>query len=343
MPPSKTKVILIADDLTGALDSVVAFAARGLRCIVSRDVAHLSAALEQGYDVVGVSTASRELRSDEATEILAQVQALIARHPAIKMKKIDSRLKGHIAEEVAALTADNEQPVFVSPALPRLGRFVHNGFLSGTAVETPICIAERIGTASVIPDVATLEALFQSLPDDLSKPLFVGAAGLAEALALRIVPSARAAVAVSMKRPLVMALGSRDPVTLAQIASIQMPVQPAPNGAFSSTGLVQDQVVQLVSGDVKTSPVEASQTFAQSIAKLVQGAHPASLLACGGETANAILASLGINLLEVLGEVRPGLPAALAIDGMLDLLVLTKSGGLGEVSDLQDLIENALP
>ena len=52
------QLLIIADDLTGALDSAVTLARVGLRCVVARRPSDLPGAAE-GAEVVAVSTASR--------------------------------------------------------------------------------------------------------------------------------------------------------------------------------------------------------------------------------------------------------------------------------------------
>ena len=54
------RVLIIADDLTGALDSAVTLTGAGLRCVVARRPGDIAAALALAPDVLSVSTASRE-------------------------------------------------------------------------------------------------------------------------------------------------------------------------------------------------------------------------------------------------------------------------------------------
>jgi len=67
------KTLIVADDLTGALDSAVTFAGMGLRCTVARRPADIPAAMATAPDVLSVSTASREGSPEAATGAVSHV------------------------------------------------------------------------------------------------------------------------------------------------------------------------------------------------------------------------------------------------------------------------------
>ena len=76
---------VIADDLTGALDSVVPFADAGLRCVVATAPAHLAQALGQGAQVIAVSTGSRDLPAGQAAlGGKIRMQSFVADHCGLK-------------------------------------------------------------------------------------------------------------------------------------------------------------------------------------------------------------------------------------------------------------------
>ena len=92
------KLVIVADDLTGALDSSVAFADRGLKVLCALSVSELPAAMSEGADVVAVSTGSREISQEDAVSRVKQVLSMIRSHEGAHslriFKKVDSRLKG---------------------------------------------------------------------------------------------------------------------------------------------------------------------------------------------------------------------------------------------------------
>lgn len=329
------RVLIIADDLTGALDSGSAFAMRGHATRVLLDADDLPAALaDQGAQVIAIATGTREIPADQAAAVVSRIAGMAAGFDGILFKKIDSRLKGHIAAELAALRGVFPLPVLAAPAIPRLGRFVVGGQVTGAGVAAPIGVAPTLGTTARIPDTASDADLDADLPADLRQILHVGAAGLAEALA-RALPAGDRARAFDLSLPLFMAIGSRDPVTLAQIAALDTPAIAAPNGNVPRLRPAALTIVQMTPGPLALTAPEAAHQFATGIAREIKRDPPRTLFACGGETAFAMLRALGITSLDLLGEVLPGIPVARTADG--NLTVLTKSGGFGEPAALRQL------
>jgi len=339
------KILLIADDLTGALDSSAAFAARGLRVVCALAPGFVQGAVRQDPDVLAVTTNSRETNEDQAAARVVQVLEALGSTPewrgAILFKKIDSRLKGHVSAEVAQL-ARLRPGLLACPAIPRLGRVVKDGALAGMGVEAPIPVAERLGLAPAqvidAQDDAGVDAALCDVA--LADTLFVGAAGLAEALARRLVPDGAGPQPLPLHAPALFAIGSRDPVTLAQLATLD-PVA-APNGAVPDAAPGPLRALQMTPGAGQIGPATASARFAEGVARWVREAPPATLLACGGESAAAILHNLGAGLLLVEGEALPGVPVSTLLDGLPGLRVLTKSGGFGAPDTLERLAKMLL-
>ena len=121
---------IVADDLTGAMDSSGYFAARGLSTDVILDPSYSSDA-----DVVVITTSSRAEHPNVARERVRQaVKGLAGR---TIYKKIDSTLRGNIgAELMAAMHEADCEKAIVAPAFPAVGRTTVNGVLlvDGTPV-----------------------------------------------------------------------------------------------------------------------------------------------------------------------------------------------------------------
>ncbi|WP_299841779.1 four-carbon acid sugar kinase family protein [uncultured Paracoccus sp.] len=329
------RVLIIADDLTGALDSGSAFAMRGHATRVLLDAAGLPAALaDPDLQVIAIATGTREVPVAEAAQTVHRIAETAAGFDGILFKKIDSRMKGHIAAELAALRGVFPLPVLAVPAIPRLGRLVVDGCVTGAGVETRIPIAPRLGIAARIPDTTSDAQIDAVLPGALDQAIHAGAAGLAEALA-RALPPGHATGPIDLPLPLLMAIGSRDPVTLAQIAALETAPITAPNGAVPTLPVADLSLVQMTAGVEPVSPAEAAENFATGIARELRRNPPRSLFACGGETAHAILRQLGTTTLDLLGEILPGIPVARTIDGKRT--VITKSGGFGGPDALRQL------
>src|SRR5262245_11514476 len=75
------RVLIIADDLTGALDSAVTMTGTGLRCVVARRPRDVAAALWREPDVLAVSTASREGGEAAARAAVAAALDAVGRVP----------------------------------------------------------------------------------------------------------------------------------------------------------------------------------------------------------------------------------------------------------------------
>lgn len=121
---------IIADDLTGAMDTAGAFAARGIPALVC-----LSPALRPDlarWPVVCHNTRTRNLASAEAARAAVReaTLALMALGCRRLYKKIDSTLRGHVGQEiVAVLEASGAECAFVAPAFPEAGRTQRHGTL----------------------------------------------------------------------------------------------------------------------------------------------------------------------------------------------------------------------
>src|SRR4051812_21975145 len=95
-------IAIVADDLTGAADTGVAFVGCELSAVVSwpgRDLADVWRSLAP--DVLAVDARSRAVDLENARTITSQVVSLCREAGATTLyKKIDSMLRGHVAGEV---------------------------------------------------------------------------------------------------------------------------------------------------------------------------------------------------------------------------------------------------
>ncbi len=244
---------IVADDLTGAMDSGVQLAGAGYRTAVALEGAPLPP--EPGLDAVVAETGSRALPPGQAaSRVREAVRAL--RGARLLYKKIDSALRGPLGAEVkAALAASGRGCALISPAFPAAGRTTSGGvqFIHGVPVErtgfardprNPVRtsslpalipgVGAVLGTGDlsspsrvrdalrrhrlVVADAQTeahLAALVRAVPDP-SSVLWVGSAGLAGALA-GAYPGPRAAgEALPGAERVVAAVGSRNEVALRQ-------------------------------------------------------------------------------------------------------------------------------
>ncbi|MBR9765771.1 MAG: four-carbon acid sugar kinase family protein [Rhodobacteraceae bacterium] len=339
------KVFIVADDLTGALDSAVAFAGADTKVVVARHPGALPEALAQRPDVLAVSTASREIAEAEASARVSEALAAVplARIPVV-IKKVDSRLKGHPGAETAVLADAMGAPeLIISPAIPDMGRVVRDGALQGSGVATPIPIAplfDDLPSCPVTcPDSESAAQLDAAVAGATGRPLWVGARGLAMALARHL--GITAAPPPALDLPLMIASGSRDPVTLAQLDALTAPVLDAPDGAVPQIPPGAIRVLSIRDGGGALSGAEAAGRFAAGTLRALDTLKPRALMICGGETAHAILDQMRADSLQVTAEFRPGLPLCRIAAPWGPLQLVTKSGGFGDPGLLQEVLAEA--
>ena len=117
------RILVVADDLSGAADCGIAFVRSGLSTVVmfSGDATPVAAA-----DTLALDADSRHLPQVEAAAIH---QRLVRRHLSdgvLLYKKIDSTLRGNIAAELAAVIPLAGTAI-VAPAFPDTGRTTRDG------------------------------------------------------------------------------------------------------------------------------------------------------------------------------------------------------------------------
>ncbi|MGB3681890.1 MAG: four-carbon acid sugar kinase family protein [Rubrobacteraceae bacterium] len=121
------QVGIIADDLTGAMDSGAQLARAGYRVAVMFHDAPFPPSGD--LDVVVVDTDSRQ-RDTGAAGARVSEAARRLKDARVLYKKIDSTLRGPVAEEVeAAFREGGRSGAIIAPAFPGNGRTTHKGFL----------------------------------------------------------------------------------------------------------------------------------------------------------------------------------------------------------------------
>lgn len=335
---------IVADDLTGALDTAAPFAARGMHVEVALTVDAIEVALSQRPEVLSVNLGSRDLIAAAAQGLTTTALAALPAGTRL-FKKVDSRLKGHIAAE---LDATPFRSALVAPAIPDFGRVVQAGHVRGFGVDTPISIAEKLGrhaAHATIPDTSTHSQMRTVLDEaeGAGVDLLIGARGLAEALAERLSGGAAAQAAEIPGGPALFVIGSRDPITLAQIDVLRSAFNPrclaAPNGRLTEASFDGSMVtlVQAVPGEEVVTSEAVSQALAESVCPgLAQ--KVSTLLLSGGATAEAVLKRMGITCFRLFGECLPGLGLAHAQGHC----IIAKSGGFGEPNTLREIADRIL-
>ena len=123
--PIQPRLVVVADDLTGATDTGLQFSKVGLRTEVYFD----PPLLPGSGDVIAITTESRARPADEARRLVLHAGARIRSWNVSHVyKKIDSTMRGNIGAEVEALANSlDRRLVVLTPAFPANGRTVRNG------------------------------------------------------------------------------------------------------------------------------------------------------------------------------------------------------------------------
>src|SRR5262245_30638363 len=245
---------VVADDLTGALDTAAPFAAHGWRTRVvpwpggaarapHRALRSAVAAAAADGDAVVVDTASRHVGPLEAGR---RVRAAIAAAAAVRRprsqafafyKKIDSTLRGNVSAELAAFrTGTGVARVPIAPAFPAQGRVTRGGavFVDGQPLGRSAAARDARGpvasadVAALLPgglDVhdaasdADLRRIARQLARTHRLRALAGSGGLAAALAATLGSPARTP-APRVAGGVLVVSGSAHPVAHAQVRSL---------------------------------------------------------------------------------------------------------------------------
>lgn len=350
------RILILADDLTGAMDAAGPFASRGLPTRVVVQPAALEPAALANARVVSVNTASRHLPAAQAVQrVLAFCAAVQAARFDLVIKKVDSTLRGNVVAETIAVLHGCERPrALVATAFPAQGRTVHEGVVHvrGVPLARTAFARDALSPALATPLAQAfagqpVEVLDGETEADLDLAaarglrhagdwLLVGSAGLTGALARALAVPGFAAPEPQCRGVVLYVVGSRAEAAGKQCAALAQAgavVLEAPDGYWHGEPPPADQLLLRATVASPTRPDDAQAVAARlARAALAMAGAPAvgAVVATGGDTALALLAEAGVSSVEVSGELMPGIAfARLPLAGGGRWLV-TKAGGFGE-------------
>lgn len=331
--PGSGTLRLLADDLTGALDSAAPFATPDdpVSVILGKPPVTLPARC-------GLSTESRHLPVAEAIEAVKRAATLLQQGSTtdtLWFKKVDSVLRGHPFDETAALFRQLDMAACVfAPAFPAEGRTTRDGLhgVLADGIWRPLANGDlQAGLAraglrlAISPDATTQADLASAIAPWVARGdvLMAGARGLAEALV-----GARPSVVLPEFGGIV--IGTTHPATVAQTARLRAARLAVP--VFDLAGDSPD-------ADATLAAVRRLFGHPATPRSLIGRSGPA-LLVVGGDTLAAALEATGATSVEVMGEVAPGLPFGRIAGGTFaGQEIVTKSGGFGAPDCLVRLAE----
>lgn len=174
------RIVVIADDLTGAADCAASSAALGCKAtVVLYTPQHEFELPGPNTEILSIDANSRCLSAEEASERTARLVHLCdanktTRSSYVLFKKIDSTLRGNIAAELAAMlrarksseSGDVRLSLLMAPALPAQGRTIVGGCLLVHGVpleETDLWRAEACTPNSKISELLAASGLVSGL------------------------------------------------------------------------------------------------------------------------------------------------------------------------------------
>jgi D-threonate/D-erythronate kinase len=345
---------MLADDLTGALDTAAQFACQDSPVSVILDMPE--GALP---DSLVMDCATRELNAGDAVIKARAGAALLDAAPGrLCFFKIDSLLRGHPFLELAeSLKPYPQRRCILAPALPYQNRVTRGGRQYARFAQDWVEVGENIASAlrqlglscdlgypgNPIPKGislwdsetdADLDAIVDAGLACDTPVLWCGSAGLAGALARRhrLNPAP-----VQLKQPLLGIFGSNHPVMLGQIAHdaesrISNKEYKAGETAWVTFPLPADIDRTLARAHINSMAAEM----------IAHSPPPGTLVVSGGETLRGLAQTLQVASIAVIGQLEPGIPVARLVGGPWhNTMVVAKSGAFGTPDFLTRLRQKA--
>jgi len=353
---------VLADDLTGALDSAAAWADAGAVPVF------LDAPEASAQPVQVVATGTRDVPLASLPALLSpSLDWLVA--SGSTFKKIDSLLRGNTFAEIAWLMCSGRfAGVVFAPAFPAQGRFTAQGQhwvapphqpgglrtheYPGTLVQAfaevgltariPLRVQDCLqeGSQVVIPDLlsdADMDQLASLAHSRQAQSwLWCGSAGLAWALARQVADAAlatasRVPASSQVQGSTLLLTASRHPVLRAQWRQL-----PPPDAQTAFVDLAEAQPLE---------PAEAQARLTQRMHTLVSTQpRPDALVVVGGDTLLALCRAAGVRSLQAGASPRAGWGRARLVGGLWDgLLCYSRSGAFGPPDDLRALLAALSP
>nr|WP_246520131.1 four-carbon acid sugar kinase family protein [Ancylobacter lacus] len=349
---------LLADDLTGALDSAAAFATPHCPVPVLWRVPLVLPAM------AAVDAATREVDAERAASRHDRFADWLL-GGGLAFKKIDSLMRGNWAAELGGLaTRLAGWRVVVAPAFPFQGRVTRAGRQWRRDADQPLGgdIAAALRGAGLVDadlhvhDAQTdrdLDAVVAQEMAGGTRVLWVGTGGLAAALARARPPSPAAGQPPadrSVRGPVLALIGSHHPVMRAQIDHAVAP-DPRRLARLSANPSDIDAVLErlargrscIVTVAFEGDRAAAATVIAERFSRLL--AHcppPGTLFVAGGETLRDVADAVCAERLAVEGAREPGLAVSRLQGGRFGgTRVLSKSGAFGRPGLLRTLLDEA--
>ena len=361
-------VRILADDLTGALDSAGCFVGAGRTLPL---IFHAASIPQSGS--CAFSTETRDVPESEVLARLTAYRPAFDAFDGVAFKKIDSLLRGHVAAEIAHIVRHNQfNAAVLAPAFPALGRLTRAGrqwakFADGAAFRRvgPDLVEEfarfgmevRTDLSGLLAAGAPHVVLCDAESDDdlrrivdlgagLGRVLWCGSAGLAEAIAGDIKTLTLAA------RRLLVICGTRHPVAALQIKklcddepSALASLSPGFNAAAAARIVnerLRNGMWAALAVDFPDLPAAQARSLLENTLNdvLPRIERPDAAIVMGGDTLAVCNDVLRARRLTVRGLLSRGIAVSEFTDGAwASMPVISKSGAFGSEDTLRQIVD----
>lgn len=336
----RQRLVIIADDLTGACDAAGTLTRYGPVPVA------LDGRIPSGR-ISAIDLDTRRLTGPAARRRVARTVRRLA--PEIFLyKKVDSQLRGNVAEELNGVLLARPAPLLFVPALPEEGRTT----LAGIHRAGRRHIALRQALKGLTSPLRFVDPTRLKRPSADSSTVLTGDATSRRDLRrwarlARVLPAAAGSAGLSAEIPralgwrqrnnrsrwrrarrTLVAIGSREKTARMQLRALARARQCMIRSPLHFGAILLDlsQGLALVEGE--------SAALARTVARLGPGAIDAVVL-CGGETARAVLTRSDATMLVVKGEILPRVPLAAIRGGRFHgKYAVTKAGSFGPLDAL---------
>ncbi len=160
------KLLVLADDMTGTLDTAIKFVDAGVRTLVTANIHY--GFRDENTDVLVMNTTTRHMTAEQAYRTVFDItcKAVEAGVPYL-YKKVDSALRGNIGAELSAmLDASGQNQLTFLPAFPQMGRVTVDGvqWVDGKPVHESVFGSDPFEAVSYsyIPDIIAQQSQVQT-------------------------------------------------------------------------------------------------------------------------------------------------------------------------------------
>jgi uncharacterized protein YgbK (DUF1537 family) len=366
-----TAIRILADDLTGALDSAAAF--RGELPVFIGTVP----AAEHAFSDAAVSVLATHTRDIDPRTLAQQLEPVAEWLQAAELayKKVDSLLRGNsFAEAAWLMERGGYRRMVFAPAFPAQGRLTRNDRQWRLGAETAAEIISpslqqtfaawqldagpqpesRIWIPQIETDSDLDQAVAYAAQHFPAETLWCGSAGLAQALARHHGLASEAGKAQPLAKnpgPSVLISASFQPVIREQWARLKT-ARPMPARAEEGQAQQVEQALQQMAqgtaeGFFDLSPrtqldrEAAAASLTQLMSRLVSALpQPGQLLVVGGDTLLEICRQTGASGLLARASIKDGWGCARLIGGKWDgTPCYSRSGAFGGPDDLLTMVQ----